>query len=257
MRTFAALLVALAIAKPAYAATTTSAPTPVTTTPMPMASMMPMAGMMKMMMEHHLGEITVQSTGEVHYVPDVAHITLGVNGEADTAAAAASDISTRADAVISTLKSLGIPAADIRTNGFNLYHRESTQTVKAAYVASEVINIKSAVDKVGPAIDAAIRAGANQSYGLQFDASARDTLYRQAVQNAVQQAHDLAQAAASAGGVKLGALRSITVPSVATPGIMPLMRTAMPMAQAAAPPPIEPGTGAISASVSVTYSIAR
>jgi len=257
MRTLAVLCVALAVATPATAAATTSAPMPMTPKPMPMASTMPMAGMMMMMMEHHLSQITVQSTGEVQYVPDIAHITLGVYGEAASASAAATDISNRANAVIAALKPLDIAAGDIKTSGFSLYYREPTQTVKAAYVAAESISIKAAVDKVGAAIDASIRAGANQSYGLQFDTSQRDALYRQAVQRAVQQAHDLAQAAASAGGVKLGALRSIAVPGAATTGIVPLARLAMPMAQAAAPPPIEPGTGTISASVSVTYSIAR
>ena len=250
MRTLAAAIVALGMAAPAFGATTTPMP-------MPPNGMPPMGGMMMM----HQGSISVDATGNVQFTPDIARISLGVNGESANAAAAVSDISNRANAVIAALKSLGFPASDIKTSGFSLYYRQPSQgpggTIKGAYVASETVNLKAPVSKVGSAIDAAIAAGANQSYGLEYDTSQRDALYRQAVERGVQQAHDLAQAAASAAGVKLGQVVSITVPSSGTPGIIPLMRPAMAMAAPAPPPPIEPGTGSMSANVSVTYAIAR
>lgn len=252
MRTLAALI-ALGMAMATLGATTAPMPMSMDGMSTPMSSMM-------MMMMHH-GNISVDGTGSVQYTPDVARISLGVNGEAASAAAATSDIANRANSVIAALKSLGIAPGDIKTSGFNLYYRQPAQgptgIVKGAYVASETVSIKASVNKVGSAIDAAITAGANQSYGLEYDTSQRDTLYRQAVQRAVAQAHDLALAAASAAGVKLGSVISISVPAAATLGIVPLMRTAMAMAAPAPPPPIEPGTGTISASVSATYAIAR
>ena len=262
MRALAALIITLGTATVVLASAPVTPALAATTAPMPMGNMpMSMSTMMTMMMQHHAG-IAVDATGDVQYTPDIARITLGVNGEAANAAAAASDIANRASAVIAALKSLGIAASDIRTSGFNLYYRQPSQgpagTIKGAYVASESVTIKAPVGKVGAAIDAAVAAGANESYGLEYDTSNRDALYKQAVQRAVQQAHDLAAAAASAAGVKLGTVISIRVPSFAPPGIVPLARTAMTLSAAApAPPPIEPGTGKISASVSVTYSIAR
>ncbi|HEV2908685.1 MAG TPA: SIMPL domain-containing protein [Candidatus Eremiobacteraceae bacterium] len=200
--------------------------------------------------------ISVQGDGEVDYTPDEARVTLGVNGEDASAAAATADIAGRANAVIAALKSLGIPAGSITTSGFNLYYRQATETVKAAFVASESVSVKAPVDKTGAAIDAGIRAGANQTYGLSYETTQRDALYKQAVQRAVKQARDLADAVASAAGVRLGAVISISVGGASPPPFAPVARmTTMAMA-APAPPPISPGTGTMTATVSVTYSIA-
>jgi uncharacterized protein len=221
-----------------------------TTTTMP-----PMSPDM-MMMAHHPATISVQGDGEVDYTPDEARMTLGVNGEAANAAAATADIAGRANSVISALKALGIPAASITTNGFNLYYRQATETVKAAFVASESISVKSPVDKAGAAIDAGIRAGANQTYGLSYETTQRDALYKQAVQRAVKQARDLAEAAASAAGLRLGAVISISVDGASPPPFAPVARMQTMAMAAPAPPPISPGTGTMTATVSVTYSIA-
>lgn len=226
------------------------APAQAATTPMPQGDMM---SMMSMMM-HHMSSITVQGTGHVDYTPDIAHISLGVNGEAPSAAAAAADIAGRANAVIAAMKTLGIAEGDITTTGYNLYYRQPTDTVKAAFVASENISVKTSVDKAGQAIDAGLRAGANQTYGLNFDTSKRDALYKEAVGRAVQQARDIAQTVAGAATLKLGPVMSVDVPEAYQPiGIVSVaaMRVAAPMA-----PPVAPGTGTVSATVTVRYGIA-
>lgn len=215
-----------------------------------------MTAMMNMMMAHHAGSVSVQGGGDVDYTPDQARVTLAVNGEAATAAAAAADVANRANAVIGALKNLGIGAADITTTGFNLYYRQAAPNVGAAYVASESVNIKTSVDKVGTALDAGIRAGANQSYGLSFDSTKRDALYKQAVQRAIQNARDLAQAAAASAGVKLGSVQTIEITGGgAPPPMMPMARMAM--GAAAAPPPMEPGTSTMHADVTVTYWLSQ
>ncbi len=208
--------------------------------------------MMTMMAMHNMASVTVQATGEVDYTPDVAYVTLGVNTEGASAGAATADLNGRANAVIAALKSLGIPAGDIQTKNYNLYYRQSTDTVKAAFVASESIAVKTSVDKAGAALDAGLRAGANQTYGLSFDTSQADALYKQALQRAVKQAHDLASIAAAAAGVRLGNVRSINFgSSIAAPmAAAPMMRM-----DAAPPPPLAAGTGHMSASVGVTYDL--
>jgi uncharacterized protein YggE len=236
-RTLTIAAAACLAATPAFAA-----PTP-----------MPQSDMMTMMMMHHMSSVTVQGTGQVEYTPDIAHVTLGVNGEAPSAAAASADIAGRANAVIAALKNLGIAAGDITSTGYNLFYREPTETVKAAFVASENISVKTSVDKTGQAIDAGLRAGANQTYGLSFDTSQRDALYKQAVDRAVRQARDVAQSAASAAGVKLGSVMTIDVPAA---NQTPVMAPMAAMRVAAAPPPIAAGTGTLSATVTVRFGIA-
>ena len=202
---------------------------------------------------HHMPTVSVQASGNVNFTPDIAFVTVGVNGEAPSAAAATSDVAGRANAVMAALRSLGISEGNIKTNGFNLYFREATAQARAAFVASENINVKTSVSNAGAAIDAAIRAGANQTYGLDFDTSQRDALYKQAVAQAVKQAHDLAQVAATAAGVKLGNIMSLDLGEASAPpvfGPVPMARMSV-----AAQPPIAPGTGTITATVSATYTL--
>jgi uncharacterized protein len=227
------------------------APAQAATTPMSQGDMM------TMMMMHHMSSITVPGMGHVDYTPDVAHVSLGVNGEAPSAAAAAADIAGRANAVIAALKTLGVAEGDITTTGYSLFYRQPTDTVKAAFVASENISVKTSVDKAGQAIDAGLRAGANQTYGLTFDTSRRDALYKQAVASAVNNARDVAQVAAGAAGIKLGAVMSIDVSAAYNPTqYMATLAMARIAAPAAAPPPIAPGTGTVSATVAVRFGIA-
>ena len=226
------------------------------TTPMP--PMPPMSqDMMYMMMAHHPATISVQGDGEVDYTPDEARVTLGVNGEAASASAATADIAGRANC-----RHLGAQVA--RHSGLRRSPRAaSISTIDRRLRPSKRrswrrrnITVKSPVDKVGAAIDAGIRAGANQTYGLSYETTQRDALYKQAVQRAVKQARDLADAAASAAGLRLGAVISISVGGAAPTPFAPVARmTTMAMA-APAPPPISPGTGTMTATVSVTYSIA-
>jgi uncharacterized protein len=209
------------------------------------------SSMMMMMAMHNMASVTVQATGEVDYTPDVAYVTLGVNTEGASAGAATADLNGRANAVIAALKSLGISAGDIQTKNYNLYYRQSTETVKAAFVASESIGVKTTIDKAGAALDAGLRAGANQTYGLSFDTSQGDALYKQALQRAVKQAHDLAAIAAAAAGVRLGNVRTINFgSSIAAP-----MAAQGVMRMDAAPPQLAAGTGHMSASVSMTYDL--
>lgn len=221
--------------------------------PMPSGAMSMSHQSMMMTMMAHMSKISVQASADVEYTPDIAHVTLGVNGEAASASAAASDIAARATSVIAALKGLSIATGSIQTSGYNLYYRERTETVKGAFVASESIRVKAPVDKAGAVIDAAINAGANSSYGLDYDTSQRDALYKQAVDRAIRAARDMATLAASAAGVKLGAVQEIDVPARSSGG--PVMAMPMRLSMASAAPPIAPGTGTISALVSVSYAI--
>jgi uncharacterized protein YggE len=212
--------------------------------------------MLSMMMMHH-SSITVQGTGHVDYTPDIAHVTLGVSGEAPSAAAAAADIAGRANAVIAALKTLGVAEGDITTTGYSLFYRQPTETVKAAFVASENISVKTSVDKAGQAIDVGLRAGANQTYGLSFDTSHHDALYKQAVASAVKNARDVAQVAAGAAGVNLGSVMSIDVSAAFNPmQFVANLGIARMAAPAPAPPPVAPGTGTVSATVTMRFGIA-
>ena len=229
----------------------------------PTMPMPPMPQMHTMM--HDFQNITVVATGTVEYVPDIARMTLGVRAQASNAASAADSINRTAAQVIAALRSAGINERSIKTSGYNLEYREpqpvqpvSPQPVSATttmpvrsgqYVASEMLQITTPVNLAGRALDAAIGAGANESFGLSYESSKADALYRSALAKAVQSAHDTAAAMAKAAHVTLGAIQSISNSSEPRPMGVGVMQASFARA------PVLPGTDAASATVYVVYGI--
>jgi uncharacterized protein YggE len=215
--------------------------------------------------------IAVSASGSVTYAPDIAHVTFGVRAQSAAATEAAADVNTRAQAVVKELRGMGISDADIKTSGYSLDFQQNDNNLGAPdssgpmsgevhrpislgyYVASESIEVTVAVSKAGAALDGAIKAGANQTYGLSYDTSQRDRLYRQALSAGVAMARSQAEALAAAAGVQLGAVISI---STGGGGPMPNpMQGRLMMAMAAPAPPVQGGTDTIEASVNVIYAI--
>jgi hypothetical protein len=167
---------------------------------------------------------------------------------------------------------MGISDADIKTSGYSLDYQQNDNSLGPAnstgpmsgevhrpislgyYVASENIEVTVAVSKAGAALDGAIKAGANQAYGLSYDTSQRDRLYRQALSAGVAMARSQAEALAAAAGVQLGGVISISTGGGTGPMPSPMQGRLM-MAMAAPAPPVQGGTDTIEASVNVIYAI--
>jgi uncharacterized protein len=215
--------------------------------------------------------ISVTATGSVQYAPDIAHVSFGVRAQSAAASHAAAQVNTQAQSVVKALRGMGIAEADIKTSGYTLDYQQNDNAIGAVsssgpmtgevhrpinagyYVASETIDVTVPVARAGAAIDGAVKAGANQAYGLSYDTSQRDHLYRQALAAAVTSARDQAMALATAAGVQLGSVLSISTGGGGGPP-MPMMGRMM-MAASAPAPPVQGGTDTIEASVSVVYAI--
>ena len=216
--------------------------------------------------------ITVSGTGSVHYSPDIARVSLGVRGESTTAAAAAKSVNSRAQAVIDAMRGLGIADANIATSGYSIEYQPPQQSdpqpqpapgqaqpmsiirkpmPQGTYVATETIDIKTTILKAGAALDGAVTAGANETYGLTFDTSQRQEFYRQALGRAVADARAQAEILAKAAGVQIAGLQSINVGGGAP---QPMFRAVM-MAGSAPQAPVMGGTSTIDVSVDVVYRI--
>jgi uncharacterized protein YggE len=80
-----------------------------------------------------------------------------------------------------------------------------------SWQASETLEVTiHQLDTTGPAIDAAVAAGATDIFGLSFDRSDRAALEAQARVAAIKDAHDRAAAEANAAGSRLGPVLSIS-----------------------------------------------
>ena len=204
--------------------------------------------------------ISVNGTGEVRAVPDLATITLGVVSSAATAQEALAANTKSMSDVMTMLKAEGIEERDIATSNFNVaprydYSQGSTQTPKVmGYDVSNTVtvNIRKAA-ALGGLLDKAVTAGSNQVYGISFSVSKPEAMLDAARTSAVADAKRKAEIYAAAGGFKLGDIISVSEGTSYRPPMPMVMKSAM--AADGAPAPISPGEQALSVDVSIVWLI--
>lgn len=208
--------------------------------------------------------ISVNGIGEVKGTPDEAHLTAGVLTEAKTAADALANNSRRMNQVFATLKRLGIPEKNIQTSNFNISPRYADADPGQPYVPQvigyQVTNTVQVtvdgVDRVGPAIDALVSSGANQSQGIFFTIADPKPLEREARQKAVREAIEKARTIAEAAGLRL--VRILTVNEgggYAAPVPIFAQRMAAEAVPAPPPPPVAAGEATVMVNVSLVYEV--
>jgi uncharacterized protein len=203
--------------------------------------------------------ITVSGAGNVVVEPDMAHITLGVVSEADTAKAALEKNTASMTAIVTALKASGLPPKDIQTSNFSVNPRYrptkgGEQPVINGYQVSNTVRIVvREIAKLGTILDQVIQLGSNQVHGIGFEASKAEQLKDDARKAAISNARHKAELYAAAAGVKLGRVLGIE-----EAGVQPAVRQqfakgrAMSMESA---PPIEAGSQRLDAHVTVTFAL--
>ena len=204
-------------------------------------------------------QIITSATGQVHVTPDKATIQIGVQTRATTAAAAAAQNSQKQRAIIDAIKAKGVPASQIGTSNFNVvpetrYDREGQAAPRTtSYLVMNTVTVElRRIDLVGPTIDAALGAGANQINSLNFGIVNADSARRAALTMAVGKARADAEAMARAAGGSLGGLLEMSAAEHYAPGPPQpfMMREAM---AADAKVPIEAGQEVVAASVTARW----
>ncbi len=157
--------------------------------------------------------ITVSGVGELTLKPDMATVELGIqilNGA--TAQKATDDAAKAMEGIKQALVSLGIKEEDLRTSQFSMYETydydgKGNIVGKPKYNVTNTLSVDIYdIDNVGKYIDAAIEAGATNSYGMVFgmkDAKAREN---EVLELAMANARSRAEALAAAAGRKLGSV---------------------------------------------------
>ncbi|MBI4471184.1 MAG: SIMPL domain-containing protein [Acidobacteria bacterium] len=211
--------------------------------------------------------LNVTGNAQIRVAPDEATVRLGIVRQAPTAQAAQEQASAAAQAILNAITQLGVAKEKIQTSRLTLspvYAPRSPESRDAprivAYHASNIISVLlDNLSLVGPAVDAGLKAGANQlegvNFGLRNDLPAR----QQALKQAVTEAQRKAEAMAEALRMRLGPVVEISEGGVSVmprggdfAGVM-MERTA---GLAAVPPtPVSPGELEVHASVSIRYRI--
>lgn len=200
--------------------------------------------------------ITVSARGETRVTPDRAIVRVGVQTRAATAAAAGRENARLAQRVIAAIKALGIGAEQISTVNYSVYpeHRQSPNReaeIVGYNVSNTVVVDVRQIDQVGPVVDAALANGANMITGLNFYASNTDEARRTALASAVSRAKAEAEVIARAAGGTLGGLAEASVGSYMIPRQYEV--TALRVAGAPPPTPMEPGTETLAVDVSTRW----
>lgn len=204
-------------------------------------------------------QIVTSASGEVRVTPDKATISVGVQTRAATAAAAAAQNSQKQRAVIDAIKAKGVPAEQISTSNFNVipetrYDREgqaAPRTTSYLVVNAIAVELKR-IDQVGPVIDAALAAGANQINALNFGVQNADSARRAALAIAVAKSRADADVIARAAGGSLGPMIEVIAMEAHMPGPVQFMAMAREAAQGGSVP-VEPGQETIRASVNARW----
>ena len=203
--------------------------------------------------------ITVNGEGKASAAPDMAVLTIGVQTEAPTAAAALRQNSTDMSATIDKLKELGVENRDIQTSGLSVnprynYEKNRSKPEVVGFTASNNVTVRLRdLKNAGAVIDQAVQSGANNLGGVSFAFSDPKPLLDEARKNAVADAKSKATLLTEAAGVRLGKLITIQEGYASAP--QPKMYAArMEMASDAAAP-MEAGESSVSVSVSLVYEI--
>jgi len=203
--------------------------------------------------------ISVDAEGKVMATPDLARLTLQVETQAATAAAAAQANAPQADRLLQALQKILGADDQIRTLGYRLipvhsYKDKSAPSEIKAYRAVHRLAVKVLdVARLGQVIDTALTNGASQVEGPFWGHTRLEELQRQAAVNALEKARRLAETLAQAAGLKIKGVDQIStgIRFIAPRGSGQTFLAA----KAAAPTPIEVGEEEIRAYLQAVFLV--
>jgi len=204
--------------------------------------------------------ITVNGSGKVYLTPDMVYVTIGVHSEGENAVKTVAENNASTQEVIDVLKSMKIDEKDIQTTNFSItpqkeYDPAGQPTGKVLYIVdnSVFVTVRD-LSMIGEILDATVKSGANSINGIQFDVADKSEALSQARQSAVNDAYAKAQELASAAGVSLGAVQTIS--EYTSSGPTPMYdRAAAPMAVEAGSVPVQAGQMLLTTEVNIVYEI--
>ena len=204
--------------------------------------------------------LDVSATGEVTRVPDIAIISAGVQTLQPTATAAIEENAARMERVRAALKRAGIDDRDIQTSSINLnpeYQYDQNRPPRlTGYRATNTVNVKFRdLKRTGAILDALVAEGANQINGPSLTIDKPEAALDEARTKAIANGRARAELYASALGMRV--VRLISVSEGGGYNVPPPMPMMAQMAErgAAADSKIDPGTQQLQVNVSMSFEL--
>jgi hypothetical protein len=210
--------------------------------------------------------LAVQGEGRMRAEPDQAIVRLGVTAQAETAGAAQQQVNRVADGILEAVRALGVEGRALQTSQLSLYpvyserqrrmpQQEVADPEIVGYRASNVVSVRlEELAKIGPVIDGAVAAGANEVQGVDFSLQDDLAARKQALAQAVAEARAKAEAMATALGLRLGPVIEVTEGGAS---VQPrrLQVASLAMRAGDAGTPVSAGDVEVTASVSVVFAL--
>ncbi len=205
-------------------------------------------------------DLTVHAS--VRVVPDMATIGAGVSDSAASPDKAMRDNAAKMAKIMQVLKSKGIADRDIQTSDINVrpqydYRNNAAPPRIVSYAVSDDVDVVlHDMKDIGPVLDALTAAGANRISGPYFSVAHPGTFLDAARRKAVDKAQKRAALYASATGLKVKRIATITEQDGG--GFVaprPVMMNAM-FAKADVVTPVSPGQTTLSVTLDVKYVLA-
>lgn len=203
--------------------------------------------------------ITVYGYSESKEKSQVARFTAGVSQVSDDKDSAVSTVNKKVDDIINAVKSFGIAVEDIKTQNVSVYQQEESfweegrqKTRPGQWRVSNNVEITLRdVDRASELTDLLTSSGATNVFGPNFSLDDTRKAETDLLKSAIEDARKKAEVVAEASGKKLGEIITVTEGSGSS-GVVPFYRAEMGGGGGA---PIEPGTGTVSKTVTVTFEI--
>ena len=197
-------------------------------------------------------ELTVTATATVTMEADLACVTLGVRTSDEQVTAATAANADAIAAVRAALTAQGVAEEDIATSSYGISAPYSVwvdgEERMSGYEVTHMLSVTVRdLAMVGAVTDAAVSAGANQVYDVNFLSTKAGEAADEALKQAVADARRKAELMADAAGLKLGGIESMSTESS---GSVPMMR-GKDVANSAAAGGTVVTAGALSVSVTV------
>ncbi len=214
--------------------------------------------------------ITVTGTGSAAGTPDIANLEIGVEVFDPEVSTAFNQANATVDAVIAALLEAGVAREDIRTVNVNIYQdnyggpfpmmapNESgmAQQPEPVFRVNNMLRVTIRdIAIVADVIGAAVEAGANNIFGLNFGIDDRTALESEARADAIANAEARAQELAGLIGAELGDV--IMVNEGGMGGFSPFEVANLSAGFGGGGVPIEPGQLSVTSVITVTYRINR
>lgn len=205
--------------------------------------------------------ITVTGQGSMEVEPDIAYIQMGIQTRAETAQAAQSANAEAFQKLEQVLyETYKLDQQDVQTTAFHVnpeYHYSDKQGPKVVgYVVTHTIQVAYRdLDTIGPLLDAASQAGANQMNGIRFGTEKSEQYEMDVLAKAMANARAKAEVIAKTENRKIQEVLHVSQGQASMPdnGVFPVRKMEL-VSEQAASTSISTGQLTITTTVTVQYA---